>query len=58
MTLCEKGGIAHEQSGRNWGWVRVMGRDPAEIPLGLDSLRLWAGMDRLVGTETGFAAPA
>jgi glycine/D-amino acid oxidase-like deaminating enzyme len=54
VTLCEKGGIAHEQSGRNWGWVRVMGRDPAEIPLGLDSLRLWAGMDRLVGTETGF----
>lgn len=54
VTLCEKGGIAQEQSGRNWGWVRIMGRDPAEIPLGLESLRLWADMNRLVEGETGF----
>lgn len=54
VTLCEKGEIGHEQSGRNWGWVRVMGRDPGEIPLGLESMRLWAEMDRTVGGETGF----
>ena len=29
VTLCEKGRIGGEQSSRNWGWVRTMGRDPA-----------------------------
>ena len=29
VALCEKGLIGAEQSGRNWGWVRQMGRDPA-----------------------------
>ncbi len=33
VTLCEKGHIAGEQSSRNWGWCRQMGRDAAEIPL-------------------------
>ena len=28
VVLCEKGHIASEQSGRNWGWVRQQGRDP------------------------------
>ena len=27
VVLCEKGQIGAEQSGRNWGWTRVMGRD-------------------------------
>lgn len=54
VLLCEKGEIGHEQSGRNWGWVRVMGRDRAEIPLGLESLRLWRDMNRTVEGETGF----
>ena len=54
VVLCEKGEIAHEQSGRNWGWVRVMGRDPAEIPLSLESQRLWSQMNELTGEETGF----
>ncbi|WP_342360368.1 FAD-binding oxidoreductase [Terrarubrum flagellatum] len=54
VALCEKGWIAHEQSSRNWGWVRVMGRDPKEIPLGVESLRMWRDMDRLVEGDTGF----
>ncbi|MEZ2408394.1 glycine/D-amino acid oxidase-like deaminating enzyme [Bosea sp. OAE752] len=54
VTVCEKGEVGHEQSGRNWGWVRIMGRDPGEIPLGLESMRLWSEMDRLVGGDTGF----
>ena len=33
VALCEKGQIAGEQSSRNWGWVRKMGRDPRELPL-------------------------
>ena len=54
VILCEKGHIAGEQSSRNWGWVRKMGRDPREIPLIIESLRLWQGMNELVGDETGF----
>ncbi|WP_410492300.1 NAD(P)/FAD-dependent oxidoreductase [Bosea sp. 685] len=54
VTVCEKGEVGHEQSGRNWGWVRIMGRDASEIPLGLESMRLWSEMDKLVGGDTGF----
>lgn len=54
VVLCEKGRIGAEQSSRNWGWTRVMGRDEREIPLGLESLRLWARMNEFVGAETGF----
>jgi glycine/D-amino acid oxidase-like deaminating enzyme len=54
VVLCEKGRIGAEQSGRNWGWTRVMGRDAREIPLGMESLRLWRGMDRMVEGQTGF----
>lgn len=54
VALCEKGLIAGEQSGRNWGWVRQMGRDPSELPLAIESLSLWKGMNNRVGEETGF----
>src|SRR3954449_4746894 len=53
-VLCEKGHIAGEQSSRNWGWCRKMARDPREIPLVIESLRLWQGMNRRVEAETGF----
>src|SRR5262249_1331961 len=54
VVLCEKGDIAGEQSSRNWGWVRKTGRDPREIPLIIESLRLWQGMNQMVEAETGF----
>ncbi len=54
VALCEKGRIAGEQSSRNWGWCRTMGRDEAEIPLAIESLRLWERMNQEVGAETGF----
>src|SRR3954466_14106908 len=53
-VLCEKGHIAGEQSSRNWGWCRKMARDPREIPLVIESLRLWQGMNERVEAETGF----
>ena len=40
VALCEKHEIACEQSSRNWGWCRQMGRDPREIPLIQESLKL------------------
>lgn len=54
VAVCEKGEVGHEQSGRNWGWVRIMGRDPGEIPMALEAQRLWEGMDRMVEADVGF----
>jgi glycine/D-amino acid oxidase-like deaminating enzyme len=54
VAVCEKGLIGAEQSSRNWGWVRQMGRDPAELPLAIESLRIWRGMNARINGETGF----
>jgi glycine/D-amino acid oxidase-like deaminating enzyme len=54
VVLCEKGLIGAEQSSRNWGWVRQMGRDRAEIPLSIESLRLWRELLPRFGADTGF----
>ncbi|MFY8115352.1 MAG: NAD(P)/FAD-dependent oxidoreductase [Rhabdaerophilum sp.] len=55
VAVCEKGRVGHEQSGRNWGWVRVMGREISEIPMALESQRIWEGLDKRVGADLGFA---
>src|SRR4030081_3224474 len=57
VALCEKGRIGGEQSSRNWGWCRTMGRDISEVPLALESLRLWRTMNERTGRETGFRQP-
>ncbi|MEA2737544.1 MAG: hypothetical protein QOH05_851, partial [Acetobacteraceae bacterium] len=54
VALCEKGRIGGEQSSRNWGWCRTMGRDTSEIPLAIESLKLWRDMNRRTDRETGF----
>jgi glycine/D-amino acid oxidase-like deaminating enzyme len=54
VAICEKGHIAGEQSSRNWGFCRQQGRDPREMPLIVESLRLWRGIDRLIEGDTGF----
>jgi len=54
VVLCEKGHIACEQSGRNWGWVRIQGRDTREIPMMQESLRIWEGLKEEIGVDVGF----
>lgn len=49
VLLCEKGRVAGEQSSRNWGWVRQQGRDRAELPIMMESNRIWRGL----AAETG-----
>lgn len=56
VVLCEKGEIAGEQSSRNWGWVRKMGRDRREMPLIVEALRMWERLNQTVEAETGFRA--
>jgi glycine/D-amino acid oxidase-like deaminating enzyme len=40
-AIFEKGTLACEQSSRNWGWVRVLTRDVAEVPLAIRANALW-----------------
>jgi glycine/D-amino acid oxidase-like deaminating enzyme len=54
VTLLEKGRIAGEQSSRNWGWVRQQGRDPAELPIMVESLQLWKTLSADLGDQLGF----
>ena len=54
VCLCEKGHISGEQSGRNWGWVRVQGRDEREIPMMLRSLDIWRNLSNELGEDVGY----
>ena len=49
VALLEKGRVAGEQSSRNWGWVRQQGRDRHELPIMMESNRIWRGL----AEETG-----
>ena len=40
VLLCERGRVAGEQSSRNWGWIRQQGRDYAELPIMVDTIRI------------------
>lgn len=54
VAVCEKGVIAGEQSSRNWGWTRQMGRDERELPLCMHSVELWSKMNARINRETGW----
>jgi glycine/D-amino acid oxidase-like deaminating enzyme len=51
VALFEKGRIGGEQSSRNWGAVRQQGRHIAELPLMIESNRLWRGLERELQAE-------
>lgn len=53
VVLCEKGRIAAEQSGRNWGWIRQQGRDPAELPPTMEANQLWQDLARDTNEDFG-----
>lgn len=55
VVLCEKGHIAGEQSGRNWGWVRQQGRDLRELPMMMESIRIFRDLHRDIGESVGFS---
>lgn len=54
VVLCEKGHIAGEQSGRNWGWVRQQGRDTREMPMIVESMEVWRGLADEIGEDVGY----
>lgn len=48
VAVFEKGVLAGEQSSRNWGWIRSIGRDPAELPLAHRANHLWREIQQQV----------
>ncbi len=54
VAVLEKGRVGAEQSSRNWGWCRTTGRDVAEVPLAMESVRMWDGMAARIGADVGF----
>ena len=54
VCLCEKGYVSGEQSGRNWGFVRIQGRDEREIPMVAESQRIWRYFSSETGIDTGY----
>lgn len=56
VVVLEKGRLAGEQSSRNLGWVRKTGRNIHDLPLSVESDRLWAEMPQRVGADVGYRA--
>ncbi len=52
VVLCEKGHIAGEQSGRNWGWLRQQCRDAREMPMVVESMKIWLPTAKAFGLDT------
>ncbi len=51
VLLCDKGRVAGEQSSRNWGWVRQQARDWRELPVMMESNRIWRGLAEKTGEK-------
>jgi sarcosine oxidase, subunit beta len=54
VTVLERSRIGSAASGASAAGVRVMGRDPAERRLALESLGRWPGLDRELEGKTGY----
>jgi sarcosine oxidase subunit beta len=54
VLVLEKDFSGRHASGVNAGGVRRLGRHPAEVPLSVESLEMWYGIEALVGSDCGF----
>lgn len=54
VLLVEKNNCGRHASGVNAGGVRRLLRDPAEVPLSVESMRMWLHIEDLVGADCGF----
>lgn len=54
VAVFEKGAVAAEQSSRNWGWCRTLGRDLRELPMAKLSVDLWRNLQAQTGIDAGF----
>ena len=56
VLLLDKGFAGREASGVNAGGVRRLFRAPQEVPLSMESMELWRGLEKQVGSDCGFKA--
>ncbi len=54
VVLLDKSRVAGQQSSRAWGFVRVQGRDPAEIPLMQAAKAIWPQLAAELGQDVGY----
>ncbi|OZI45278.1 NAD(P)/FAD-dependent oxidoreductase [Bordetella genomosp. 4] len=54
VAVIEKGWVAAEQSSRNWGWCRTLGRDIRELEMAKLSVDLWRHLKSETGADVGF----
>lgn len=54
VAVFEKGHVAAEQSSRNWGWCRTLGRDLRELGMARLSVDRWAALSGEIGADVGF----
>ncbi|WP_234632553.1 NAD(P)/FAD-dependent oxidoreductase [Agrobacterium vitis] len=54
VALLDKGRLASQQSGRNWGFVRSLCRDPLELPLAALALEMWPTAEAELGFRMGW----
>lgn len=54
VVLLERSEVGGEASGRNGGGVRQQGRDPAELPFAMASVKIWETLDEEVGIDTEY----
>jgi len=51
VVLLDKGPVGNEASGRNGGGVRQQNRDPAELPLAVEAVKIWADLPTRLGAD-------
>ncbi|MDM8356147.1 NAD(P)/FAD-dependent oxidoreductase [Pandoraea communis] len=54
VAVFEKGAVAAEQSSRNWGWCRTLGRDTRELGMARLSVARWGEISAETGADVGF----
>lgn len=54
VILMERGRVGEEASGRNGGGVRQQDREPAELPLAMEAIKIWANMQDELDCDVGY----
>lgn len=56
VTILERSWVGRHASGATAAGVRTLNRDPAEIPISLEAMEMWHGIEAIVGDGCGFHA--
>lgn len=56
VVIVERSWVGRHASGATAAGVRTLNRDPAEIPISLESMEMWHRIEAIVGGDCGFHA--